>query len=288
MGSEPTVQTFETADLGDGSAAVEALRQDGVVILKGGFGDYATEIRDYIRHALSLYAGEVPSPEDLSDAMIAQAAKDRKSLSHVYEICKNVLPCRAIGCDDRLINIAKRYMDTDHIVIQPHDNILRMDLPNETARLPSEDKTSRLLPWHQDYPYIQGSERSLTVYLSTQDSGEYGALDVALGSHTDGVFESLYYESDHQYHFEVAPHVLEQFPIIPAHLSFGDILIFDMMLAHRSVPNTTGACRYNLQVRISNLLDEEFVTGIKGRTAGLSNLPARHQKRVKVVERYAS
>ena len=66
---------------------------------------------------------------------------------------------------------------------------MRIDLPDETQnyhginrKIP--DKTAMLLPWHQDYPYNQGSKKSLTIYVPLQSSNTNngGTLEVAIKS----------------------------------------------------------------------------------------------------------
>ena len=47
-----------------------------------------------------------------------------------------------------------------------------INLPTESQTYLGETndaEVSMLLPWHQDYPYNQGSKRSLTIYVPLQD-----------------------------------------------------------------------------------------------------------------------
>ena len=65
-------------------------------------------------------------------------------------------------------------MKSNNLLLQINDQIMRIDLPSESQKYLGDDNKSEskeitlLLPWHQDYPYNQGSKKSITIYVPLQ------------------------------------------------------------------------------------------------------------------------
>lgn len=102
-------------------------------------------------------------------------------------------------------------------------------------------------PWHQDYPYWNGSHK-YSVWIALDDATrENGCLRVIPGSHLTGVinhdgkaaddkgFESRLNETD-----------VDKTKIVDLQVSRGDAIVFHDLLIHASYPNTSGTDRWAL------------------------------------------
>ena len=138
---------------------------------------------------------------------------------------------------------------------------MRVDLPTES----NSYKNSILLPWHQDYPYNQGSKKSLTIYVPLQSGtlSNGGTLEVAYGSHHYGLHPHIFRKQPlllgkkkkEGLVYEIPSSLVDNFKKEILYLDFSDILIFDMDTIHRSVENSSAKARINLQIRLSDLND---------------------------------
>ena len=106
--------------------------------------------------------------------------------------------CQCSSTEDPFISkIAFNYIGSKNLIEQIRDHLIRIDIPTETQGYLTEEEKSEdlnlLLPWHQDYPYNQGSKKSLTIYLPLQEAkvNEGGTLEVAVASHKKGLLKHI-------------------------------------------------------------------------------------------------
>ncbi|MBI96483.1 hypothetical protein CL656_05000 [bacterium] len=212
-----------------------------------------------------------PKDNDLHSISKVIGEKDRGLICNYYDSARSILSTYEVASDQLINSIAKKYMNTDNLLLQINDQIMRIDLPAESQTYLGETndvEVSMLLPWHQDYPYNQGSKRSLTIYVPLQDGDENngGTLEVASKSHLEGLINHTYVKDQVRLaekniegiSYRVSDNQISRFNTEKLYLDFSDILIFDMDLIHRSVPNNSGNTRFNLQVRLSDINDHAF------------------------------
>ncbi len=131
---------------------------------------------------------------------------------------------------------------------------MRMDRPSDERHL---------FEWHQDTLYLLGSENAVTLWLPLGDVNEHnGTIQVIAGSHKRGIYPfrrltdkpSLRYVPFLQRDLALDYEVTESPHTVVA--SRGDAVIFKQMLLHRSTPNFSNQIRWTVQLRITDLGDE--------------------------------
>lgn len=111
-------------------------------------------------------------------------------------------------------------------------------------------KEQSLFRQHQDYSYNMGSSNSVTIWIPLQDTSiSEGALLCAPGSHKYGVFENAKGIIPDRFEFD-----FESVPV-----KFGEALIFNQKLVHKSGVNTSDKVRFSVILRFSDLSDIEYL-----------------------------
>jgi ectoine hydroxylase-related dioxygenase (phytanoyl-CoA dioxygenase family) len=102
-------------------------------------------------------------------------------------------------------------------------------------------------PWHQDYPYWEGSHK-YSVWIALDDATpENGCLKVVPGSHLLGVINHGGDASDGVgFANRLREEDIDQEQVVDLSASQGDIIIFHDLLFHASYPNTSGKDRWAL------------------------------------------
>ena len=211
-----------------------------------------------------------PSHIDLHQITTEISKKDRALIGKFYDTARSLLSTIEVASDNTINSIAKGYMNSENLVLQINDQIMRIDLPAESQRyleikiikikLPCFFLGIRII-------HIIKDQKSITIYVPLQSGNlTSGGLLVAFESHKKGLVEHVFDQKESQIgsksvkgiSYTVPNKIVDNHETKILHLNFSEILIFDMDLIHRSVPNTSGKTRFNLQVRLSDLNDNEF------------------------------
>jgi len=103
---------------------------------------------------------------------------------------------------------------------------------------------------HQDYSYNTGSSNSVTIWIPLQDTSiSEGALLCSPGSHNNGVYENCNGIIHDRYEFDFEP--------VP--VKFGQALLFDQKLVHKSGFNVSRNVRFSIILRFSDLGDLDYL-----------------------------
>lgn len=101
-------------------------------------------------------------------------------------------------------------------------------------------------PSHQDFPHIQGTTETMSLWLPLGDCpSEMGGLAIARGSHKDGVRD--FTVSNGAGAMEVIDPLEGSWVAGP--LEAGDVLIFHSLTVHKGLPNLTDRLRLSLDNR---------------------------------------
>jgi phytanoyl-CoA hydroxylase len=132
-------------------------------------------------------------------------------------------------------------------------------------KLPHQDLT--VVPWHQDAYYYGGKESAnplfpiVSIWIPLVDVNEdNGCLQFVPGSHKWGMKpewnEKIPNLNDGMNNVKRSPHVLdEQGVSLP--MKKGDMVVFDKLTFHRSLPNVTNDIRWNVDLRYGRA-DQSF------------------------------
>jgi hypothetical protein len=194
-------------------------------------------------------------PKELAARLPEIAARDRQLVAKLYKVSRRFPSVKQLASDPWLSGISARLMGTAFAACCHFINV-RIDLPGE-------DKY--LLPPHQDFPYIQDSPNGVTWWIPFSDTAlEVGPPTVIPGSHKLGILKvkEFDYESTGRSggkSFRIADESpfadLTYAPNAP--VTFGEALVIDTLVVHRSEPNCSSIARFNVQVRFSDPMLEE-------------------------------
>ena len=215
--------------------------------LKIKINNFRLEVIDYIE-GISGIKSDISSLEaDLAEIGI----KDRLLISRLYKISRRFFSSKAIACDPFFVSVAKTLMETKVVSCCNFVNV-RIDLP-------SEDKF--LLSAHQDFPYIQGSLNGITCWIPIFDTNlTLGPPSFVEGSHKTGIMNVCEYGSDQTggsggRSFKIADEgAMDKLDFVNEPVLFGEALLLNTLVVHRSEQNKSKKARVNIQIRFDDAL----------------------------------
>lgn len=122
--------------------------------------------------------------------------------------------------------------------------------------MPGEEFYRYNLPIHQDYQYLMQSPRQATLYIGLSSLvADVGGLEYWPQSHRLGVLPTDRNENG-SYRVVNGDELMKDFPREHYLWDVGDVSLFDSLLCHRSIPNTSPNCGRSVQIfRFSDLND---------------------------------
>ncbi len=247
----------------DGAVAGEArerarqtFARHGCFLARGLFHEREFDpIRSAIRRVIGLRRGKLGLPvgpadgsTPFDDGFLDLVQRDPDNRRVLQMTASFALPIHQIGASDRLARLSEMLMETDAVI--------GSDLQGLHVNLPGEEK--HLLPWHQDYPWVQDSEDGVIYWMPLRELPVgNAALRVALGSHRLGVVRLL--EREGRLMGLADPAIPERFPQRVISVRPGEILVVHTLVLHRSVPNRSDRVRWTMQVRHGNFAHPKAV-----------------------------
>jgi len=240
----PFVDSTDFRD--DGAALAGRMRRDGYLFLRGLLP--AEAVRGVQRQVgeIARADGWLKAERPVEEAMAEPAGfcvdPDPVYLRTLRKI--NLLEdYHGLKHHPALIGFFERMLDG---TVFPHPRVLMRNI--FPAR---EEFTTKA---HQDFPNVQGTEEVYTAWIPLIDiSLGMGPLQVAAGTHTEGVFD-----------FAIAagaggieiPDALEG-RWMSGDFAVGDVLVFHSMTVHKGLPNRSDRLRMSMDVRFQ-LVSEKF------------------------------
>jgi len=189
---------------------------------------------------------------------------DREWGGQIYRACRNLLSIHELSVDSKIVGLSKRLMESEYV----------NHLGYTAVRIDNPDETKFLFPWHQDFPYTQGSMDGLVFWIPLHDvpighghlriipaSQKHGVKRVHLvdpensnrnGAHTIRIENMEQYENESYKEFEIKK---------------GDAIVFSTLLLHRSTPTTADYTRWTMQLRYANFANKDAIS--KGWPGGM-------------------
>lgn len=120
--------------------------------------------------------------------------------------------------------------------------------------MPGEEFHRYNLPIHQDYQYLMQSPRQATLYLGlSRPYPDVGGLEYWPGSHKLGVLPTDRNENG-SFRVVNGEELMDGYPADQYLWDVGDVSLFDSLLCHRSIPNTSSDRGRSVQIfRFSDL-----------------------------------
>lgn len=234
------------------SAFAEPFQRDGYVVIRNFFGGNPVlrEIRDEVSAIGRLIVGSEFNFEAFDRTLITPAKQ-----SLLYDRL-HYLPSLSRLSGNVALQRAMIELGMDQPVLMGCCN-MRYDVPHDARHL---------FDWHQDTLYLLGSLNAVTVWIPFGPVDvHHGSIEVIPGSHAHGLYPFKTISSKP---------ILENTPFLQRDLAidhsvvetptaveadFGDIVVFNQMLLHRSTPNRSSRPRWTAQIRLSDLGCQWFV-----------------------------
>jgi len=242
------MQTFiDSSDLiADGPALAARMQRDGYLFLPGLLPrDDVAEVQRQVGE-IARDAGWLRRDTPLQDAVAEPSGfcvdPDPTYLKTLRRI-NRLEDYHTLKHHPVLIDLLERMLGGP---ILPHPRVLMRNI------FPARDEFTTKA--HQDFPNVQGSTEVYTAWMPLIDCPmEVGPLQVAVGSHTNGVYD-----------FGIAGgaggiEIKDPLEGTWASSAFaaGDVLLFHSMVVHKGVPNHSNKLRMSMDVRYQ-LVSEPF------------------------------
>jgi ectoine hydroxylase-related dioxygenase (phytanoyl-CoA dioxygenase family) len=142
-----------------------------------------------------------------------------------------------------LLTLVSGLLGTRDVLVHPR-KVLRAVHPRPVAA-PGDGG------WHQDWPEIQGSPETLTIWTPLAPAAPgTGALAVVPSSHRNGVLRLRLAATAVGWEAEVRPDIIHTGTVQP-----GDVLVFTSRTVHRGTSNQGDSLRLSLDVRYQRTTD---------------------------------
>jgi hypothetical protein len=231
---------------GDGAALAGRMRRDGYLFLPGllpreDVASVQRQIGEITRDACWLRR-DTPVEDSIADLSGFCVDPDPTYLKTLRQI-NRLEDYHALKHHPVLIDLFERMLGGP---ILPHPRVLMRNI------FPTRDEYTTKA--HQDFPNVQGTTEVYTAWMPLTDCPmEVGPLQIAAGSHTNGVYD-----------FGIAGGaggIEIKDPLegtwVSSDFSVGDVLLFHSMVVHKGVPNRSNKLRMSMDVRYQ-LVSEPF------------------------------
>jgi len=241
-------------------------RKEGWVLIKNLFDitEDLLPIHQYINQLIDIKLNQLGlKPEENNSQWIRNkdflrvAHANREKAGEIYRACRHLLPLHKLSLKSQVLELASKYMNTEFINYLPYTAV-RIDIPGENKYL---------FPWHQDYPYTQGSVDGVVIWLPLFDVPlDHGNLRIIPHSHTSGVRKVYLVDPTNKMKNGartisiVGEEELDTKPYIASEVNVGDALIFSTLLLHRSTPSKSEDVRWTIQLRYANFSNQDAIS----------------------------
>lgn len=232
------------------SALLKELKDNGFVIMKNFYNkedlqEVYNEINEIGRYIL----------DDKFDLSLPFLNTYREKQREFYLSLRYLTSLKKLSTFSKNINLCKE-LGLIHPCIMNSCNI-RMDTPDN----------KNLFHWHQDTTYLLGSLNALTFWIPlTPVNLNRGTVEIIPKTHDKGFFEYKFTKPIDELKQKrgLSPNdiVLKEEPtenIIHVEAEPGDLVVFYQMLLHRSTPTIGEYSRWAIQLRYSDLKNEDFL-----------------------------
>ena len=188
-----------------------------------------------------------------TDEFIRVCEADREKGGEIYRATRHLPSLFYLFTRPQNINFARYLMNTEFINLIPYLPI-RIDIRGEEKYL---------FDWHQDYPYIQGSPDGVIMWMPLMDLPDgYGGIKLIPESHKEGIRKIKLLDTQNKNKngaHTIAIADTDKFDDLDSYMldvGLGDIVVFNTLLVHKSVPMTQGKVRWSTQLRYANFCNK--------------------------------
>jgi hypothetical protein len=231
------------ADIAANAAEIAAAyAAHGMVVFPGllthdaNFNRYLADIRYLLGRVLARHGESVAPDEDLGDIVVrlkAIAPLEGRAVADLGTQPNKFVSANQLKYSDFVVRLVRLALGEQAVLATPQaGDSLYLFMPGEAFHRYN-------LPVHQDYQYLMQSPRQTTLYLGlSRPHDDAGGLEVWPGSQQLGVLACDRNENDH-YRITDPDRVLKGLSCERYRWQVGDLGLFDSLMCHRSIPNTS-------------------------------------------------
>jgi hypothetical protein len=234
---------LKPADLPGRAADIRAAYEaHGVVVFPGllagdpALNGYLDALRYLFGQVMGRHGETVAPGEDLGDILVRLhrlAPADGRIVADMGTQSNKLLEANRVKYADFVVGLLRLAFGPEAVLATPQ--------AGDTLHLfmPGQEFHRYNLPVHQDYQYLMQSPRQATLYLGLSKPFEAaGGLEYWPGSQRLGVLKSTR-SATGAYEVVDGEPLLRDFPQEQYFWEIGDVALFDSLMCHRSIPNTT-------------------------------------------------
>jgi len=187
-----------------------------------------------------------PNHQDFDSGLQHLISKNRSLGGIVYDATGRLLSMHQISVHKTITRLARLLLSSNHLQAA-FDKAVRIDYPQEDRFL---------FPWHQDYTYDPSSPGGLVYWIPLKNvREENGSIEIASGSHKRGIRKVRVVNESNEKSSGSKLYEIEDLSDIEkasrffAELDYGQFIIFNNLLLHRSGANQSKATRWTIQIR---------------------------------------
>lgn len=234
-------------DISDTESAKSFFDKNGFVIFKNAFTkscleEFRLEVSEIIKaHLARASISTVYGGDEIFD--FAMHDLEQKGHEYVASIYDTIFQCPSffrIISEKSLTDSVRCLFDNHNVPLYGYTNRCRIDPPKDE---------SRTYGWHQEvfYTVPRGNYLQTWAPLIRNTNVENGTIQVAVGSHKEGIAKQTWNEVDGRAtQILVAPEIINKYEQKSVEMELGELLIFSGYLAHQSGTNTSNQHRYSL------------------------------------------
>ncbi len=191
-----------------------------------------------------------------SENFIELCKIDRSKAGEIYRATRHLPSLFQLLSKTKNLNFAGFLMETEFVNLLPYIPI-RIDIKGEEKYL---------FGWHQDYPYIQGSPDGVVLWMPLMEMKEgFGGVKIIPESHKNGICDVRLIDPENKN--KNGAHTIEiigsdkfdDYDAYTVEVNLTDVLVFNTLLLHKSVPMSKGDVRWSTQLRYANFQNKTAV-----------------------------
>lgn len=214
----------------------------------------------YEKFSEDLELNQLESPwksQSFQKKLIKFRENDPKSFGAIYDSLKTSLTLTQLVSDDVVVENVAKFLKVKPSDISISEPMCRLDVPN--------DKRNSL-DWHQErsfFPQNRDGMNGVVCWIPlTNVTEEMGAIHVSPKSHNSGLISThIENKKDSTYttQISVPEEYVKKYTDMVVPVNSGDIVIFNMLLFHRSGNNLSDNVRITVQGRYHTSTADDFI-----------------------------
>ena len=183
------------------------------------------------------------SPDQFDDALLTLRKKDVAGAGRVYDAIKKMPLFMQWACDQRHVELARQFLDTENVGVASRGWGMRIDYPHDTKH-----KTQL----HQDIVSQLCGPRGVVIWSPLRDvTSDMGPVVLYPGSHLHGIFPiEARGAASQDFVIRDETALQSRFPAIAPEVKAGDAVVIDFMLLHESGFNASSNPRWSMLTRM--------------------------------------